>query len=198
MISDMKDIRREFVAGVIIAALFFGAVLLFSGCPGPRETVELPVLPKWEAPANPALLGPYELVQHVGAVDGQIAIRTDDGAWVTVNYDYARRVVDWYMTKNHVLGRKHVTNSWPCDKYAKDLVLAFAEAAAREGIPAMPLVGLVVVTQEHAWGGIGRGGMHAVVWVGTDRGVYIVEPQTGYMQPVGRYPNPMFEVRIGG
>ncbi|MGJ3244398.1 MAG: hypothetical protein ACFE0O_15765, partial [Opitutales bacterium] len=52
-----------------------------------------------------------------------------------------------------------------------------------------PRVGSAVARQKTAWAGPGAGGHHAVGIAATDRGWMVVEPQTGEMVDLDRYPN---------
>ena len=68
------------------------------------------------------------------------------------------------------------------------------------GVRAQPLVARIDVQQAQPFGGIPAVGAHSLNAVLTDRGIYVVEPQTRALAPLAAYPNrgQIFRVRIGG
>jgi len=167
-------------------------LLFIVGC---SPQVNIDKIPEW--PGKPEIVGREALIEAMKGFDGAW-VRTDDGAFMVVPHEHAKTIADWWFKYNFQMGLKATPHSWACDKYAKGLVLAFNQSAAKSGIPASPMVAVIPVIQAERWGGISAGQYHAVVGIVTDQGLYIIEPQTKFMDRKEKYPNPIMEIRVGG
>lgn len=95
----------------------------------------------------------------------------------------------WFLRLEKPLKMRFENQLWDCDNYSNCFV-AFADLLAlRAGeTRAAFCVGWASVYYQRPFGGIRRG-PHAVVIVGTDRGLFIIEPQTGDSVALRDFPN---------
>jgi uncharacterized protein YbdZ (MbtH family) len=100
-------------------------------------------------------------------------------------------MVDWYADMLSDFNVKYVAETWDCDKYAQFMVVQMTLAMIKYWRADVRVpVGWMSVSQEVAWGGVQQGGgKHAVVLVRTDKGLEVIEPQTGDRVPLAKYPN---------
>jgi hypothetical protein len=184
---------KAFTRFILCAALF-----LSFGCE-PKETVSIPVIPKWQAPADASTKTQDWVFDELQKLDKHLPARFDDATFTLVNYDHAVAMVKWSQQFIFAANIKYTSQSHDCDKFAKMLVYAISLSAGYAGVEATPMAAVLAVVQVKAWGGVpGSGQGHAVVGVATDRGILIVEPQTGYYGMLKDYPNPIMEARVGG
>ena len=189
--------------GFVIFLLMLGSLALRAQTPsrsgpGSKETaaiaqqlfIRLPPPPAWDQ-TRPATLCSIEDIQaefaKITATPPQVNfIRTEflrpDHAWMT-------RFYKWFRSLEKPLKIVFEEQLWDCDNYANCFV-AFADLLAlRAGDTRGPFcVGWAVVYYERPFAGI-LSGAHAVVIVGTDRGLFVVEPQNGTMVALREFPN---------
>ncbi len=108
-----------------------------------------------------------------------------DHSWL-VNYK------NWFVKLQKTLQLKYEDEVWDCDNFARSFV-AFADLLALRGGEARGsiCIGWATVHNVHPFGGI-RGnasGAHAIVVVGTSKGIFVLEPQSGEMAALQDYPN---------
>ncbi len=109
-------------------------------------------------------------------------LRPDHG-WLT---DFS----GWFRQVQKPLKIRFVDELWDCDNYSNCFV-AFADLISlKSGETRGSLcVGWATVYYERAFAGIRAGTGHAVVIVGTSKGLFIVEPQDGTMVALAKFPN---------
>jgi hypothetical protein len=96
----------------------------------------------------------------------------------------------WFHRIQKPLKIRYVDELWDCDNYANCFV-AFADLIAlKSGEKRGSLcVGWATVEYQTPFAGIEAGGAHAVVIVGTSKGLFVVEPQDGTMVALTKFPN---------
>jgi hypothetical protein len=155
------------------------------------EVIELPEPPVWRtAPQAPL----YSLTQimselHAGSTAHPQLIHQAE-SFVRPDLAWLRAYIKWFAKLEKPLHLKYQEQAFDCDKYARCFV-AFADLLAlKQGeLRASVCVGWVTVDNAVAFGGVEPGNGHALVLVGTDQGLMIVEPQGGAMTPLAQYPN---------
>lgn len=190
----------------LVCASLLGAL---QGCVA-GESITLPRLPAWRAPANPAPVAWSEVTAAVRRLAPNAQLATSDAAFTRVNRQFAAEVIAWTRAlvdvEEHTPGDglHYTPESFDCDKFAKAFTLAVELAAGRAGVKAQPLAARIYVRQEAPFGGVPAARPpadgHALVALATDEGVLIVEPQTGECVPLEQYPNraTIWRVSIGG
>lgn len=169
---------------------------LMAGC-STGSTVRVPRLPEWRQTIL-RVDSAYVRVQSYALA--RVFPDLSDESFTTVSYAWLQKALPWSAEFLHATGVAYVRESFDCDKFAKALSLAAEISASRAGVKAQPLVARIYVQQHVAWGGIPAGGGHALVVVATDRGLFVVEPQTRTLVPFTSYPNREYitAVKIGG
>ncbi len=106
-----------------------------------------------------------------------------DHAWLTA---YA----EWFNRLQKALKLTYKDQAWDCDDFARCFV-AFADMVALGAGESRGSIGVgwATVHNRLAFGGVGPGGGHAIVVVATSNGIFVIEPSTGKMAALGKYPN---------
>lgn len=96
----------------------------------------------------------------------------------------------WFQSVQKPLKIRFVDELWDCDNYANCFV-AFADVIALKAGETRGsfCIGWATVYYQKPFAEIHAGGAHAVVIVGTNQGLYIIEPQNGTMVALGNFPN---------
>lgn len=96
----------------------------------------------------------------------------------------------WFRSLEKPLKIRFVDQLWDCDNYAECFV-AFADLLALKAgeTRGSVCVGWATVFYRFGFAGIKAGGAHAVVIVGTSKGLFIIEPQDGTMVALRDFPN---------
>jgi len=96
----------------------------------------------------------------------------------------------WFGKLEKPLKIRFVDQQWDCDNYASCFV-AFADLLALKSgeTRGSICIGWATVFYRFKFAGIPAGGAHAVVVVGTTKGLFIVEPQDGTMVALKDFPN---------
>ncbi|MCX6954797.1 MAG: hypothetical protein NTV51_21785 [Verrucomicrobia bacterium] len=96
----------------------------------------------------------------------------------------------WFHKAERPLKIRFVDQLWDCDNYAGCFV-AFADLLALKAgeTRGSICIGWATVFYRFGFAGVPAGGGHAVVIVGTSKGLFIIEPQDGTMVALRDYPN---------
>lgn len=93
--------------------------------------------------------------------------------------------------------------SLDCENFARILREVVNVQAGRARVDASPIVAVVYVEQRQKWGNVpgSDSARHAVNGVLTDRGIYIIEPQSltagrPVFAPLAQYPNPIYRIQF--
>jgi len=195
------------------AALLLSVLLFLSSCAtggGASDTITLPRLPIWKTPAVQETFTATQVFEAVRQYAPQAQFIGSDAFYTRINHEFAVALVDWtrralWSANSQVKrGFEWTPESLDCDKFAKAFTLFVEIAASRAGTNAQPLAFRTSVNQVHSFGGV-RGmpppnNGHALVVLVTDRGVFVVEIQSGVMSTLADYPNReyVWRVVIGG
>lgn len=96
----------------------------------------------------------------------------------------------WFRSLQKPLKVRFEGELWDCDDYANCFV-AFADLLALKAGDTRGsfCIGWATVYYRNPFAGIRAGGAHAVVIVGTSKGLYVLEPQDGTMIALKDFPN---------
>lgn len=173
----------------------------------PTQGIMVSPLPVWQAPASTAThVDQFDVVDAVARYASKARVDTSDSQFTVVHHEWAMQLVSWSfnfagaMSSRTDTGRLYAPETFDCDKFAKAFSLAAELSAGRKLSGAQVLVGRIYVQQINAFGGVPAGGNHALNFFVSEKGVYIVEPQTGRVSPLSEYPNrsTIYSVKIGG
>jgi hypothetical protein len=153
--------------------------------------VTLPAPPSWKLNQGASLW-------TLDDVKAEFAKLTDTPPRVTsmrpqllrADHGWAMEFRKWFLAAQKPMKMRFQEQLWDCDNYANGFV-AFADLLAlKEGeMRGSFCVGWATVSYQHAFAGIGVGGAHAVVIVGTTKGLFVLEPQDGTMVAMKDFPN---------
>jgi hypothetical protein len=156
-----------------------------------RAITTLPAPPPWDAKQPASTWTMDDLTAEFAKVSDHVprinSLRTTllrpEHAWfVDLN--------KWFGKVQKPLQIRFVDQLWDCDNYANCFV-AFADVVGLQAGETRGsfCIGWATVYYRVAFGGIRAGGGHAVVIVGTSKGLFIVEPQDGTLVPLAKFPN---------
>ena len=105
-------------------------------------------------------------------------------------HDWLVSFVDWFNRLQKSVKITYKDQVFDCDDFARCFVsfadmIALGSGESRGSI----CVGWATVMNRRAFGGVGAGGGHAIVVVGTSEGIFVIEPSSGKMAALGKYPN---------
>jgi hypothetical protein len=113
-----------------------------------------------------------------------------DASYVRVKHDYFLEFNKWFIGATKRFYRKDLGDGYDCDNFAHLYKSLLATAAYKNSSKREVLAGVIFVAQREAFGGI-KGGEynHALNLIGTEKGWFVIEPQTGKMCELKDYPN---------
>lgn len=167
-----------------------------------REFNELKEIPKTdEEHIVYSILGRKEFAYHFNYQRGHnsvsIKVPKDigfimlDGAYQTVDYFHFLKFNNWFkklIFENGIMPINQ-NQTLDCDNFAMLYKSLWSVAAYSSGNNFEFAVGLVVVSQNHPYGGVPQGGLHMLNIVFANKNYYIFEPQTGEFIELHKYPN---------
>jgi hypothetical protein len=108
-----------------------------------------------------------------------------------VDYYFFRKFNNWFEEVKFENGVLPIDQgeSLDCDNFAMLYKSFMSIAQYKSGQKYEPAVGLVIVEQREAFGGIDKGSLHMLNIVFTSKEWYIFEPQTGKYTELQNYPN---------
>ncbi len=156
-----------------------------------RPMTELPAPPPWVAVASPNLWK----IEEVAAAFRQATPRPPQinyvrSAFVRLDYHWLVAYVDWFAHLREPLKIHFSDEQFDCDKFSRCFT-AFADLLAKKGGEKRGsiAVGWAIVFNDQPFAGIAAGISHSVVIVGTNEGLFVVEPQNGTISALRDYPN---------
>lgn len=182
------------------AALALLLAITLAGCASTTGGVTVPRVPSWVTPTDTRTYTAQDVSMAISQLVPFIPVSTTDTTFTAVSHDWIERVLPWSWEFARATGLAYSPESLDCDKFSLGLAYAANVAASRAGVRAQPLLARIDVRQVNAWGGAGAGGGHSLNAVLTDRGIYVIEPQSRTLAPLAEYPNRdyIFRVRLGG
>lgn len=123
----------------------------------------------------------------------------EDYDYAPVRFEWLEQYVLWWKEAIANFGIAYANDAFDCENFARlfkamlDVQIIPIELKESKSIASAT----VLVYPEIEFGGIGpESGTHVLNLVGTDRGWIIVEPQTGAMNELPRYPNLKYVIGI--
>lgn len=175
------------------------AAILLAGCQS-SNGVTVPRVPAWIHPSDARTFTAAEVRSEIQRLTSPFTgIDTSDATFTPVSHVWLEQVLPWSWHFARAAGLAYTSEAFDCDKFALALAFSANVAAGRAGVKAQPLFARIYVTQRVPWGGV-NDGEHALNAVLTDRGIYVIEPQTRAIVPLADYPNrgSIWRVKIGG
>jgi hypothetical protein len=181
-------------------AVALAALLAFSCATTGGGRVSVPAVPAWVAPAAVQGYTANEVIVECARLAPYALVETSDQTFTPISHEWLQAACSWSWSFLKATGITFTAESFDCDKFALGFAYAANVAASRAGVHAQPLLARVFVTQGEAFGGVPAGGGHAVNGFLSDRGLFILEPQTRTLIPLADYPNRdrIFRIKIGG
>jgi hypothetical protein len=181
-----SEILRRAVSG------FFFCVL--AGAIGCQTGVMLPPLPNWIEVKQP--IPAVAVANEARRLIPGIIVSYSDNTYTLVSKDWLDAYLTWTWEASKAAGVSYTPESFDCEDFALGFHFFAARAAGKAGAKASPLIARVVVAQESAQGPL----RHELIGVATDKGVFIVEPQTASpfrIWPLGVYPHKILSATFG-
>jgi hypothetical protein len=120
------------------------------------------------------------------------AINTVRSTFIRPDHQWIVAYTTWFSHLNKALKLAFKDQVWDCDNFTRSFV-AFADILALRGgeTRGSLCVGFAKVANREAFGEVYGSdmGSHALVVVGTSKGLFVIEPQSGKIAPLGDYPN---------
>jgi len=171
--------------------------LAFFGCSTTGITV--PRVPAWVPTAAPQVTQ-AQVIAECSRLAPFAVVETSDATFTPLAHAWIERAADWTWHFAKATGIVYTAESFDCDKFALGFALAANIASSRAGVKAQPLLARIHVLQTVAWGGAPAGGAHAINGFLSERGIYVLDPQSRALVPLADYPNRagIFRIKIGG
>jgi len=130
------------------------------------------------------------LVDIIGKED--LKIYFQDFNYIPVRFEWLQQYVRWWEGAKATFGINYADDQFDCENFAR-LFKALADSTIlglqRKESSSLAFATLLVYPKK-AFGGVGpESGTHVLNLVGTDRGWIVIEPQTGAMVELSKYPN---------
>lgn len=154
-------------------------------------TISLPPPPAWPSggPAANWSVEDFqgEFAKHSDRMPRIIHSRV---SFVRPQHAWLISFVEWFNRLQKALKFTYRDEVWDCDDFARCFVsfadmVALGSGESRGSI----CLGWATVFNRRAFGGVSAGGGHAVVVVGTSEGLFVIEPSSGKIVALGKYPN---------
>ena len=202
----MTDTQKKRICWTCIL-LFISAMLLswFMTSCYDRKFDEIKEIPDivYAGDGKRDIIDRYKIARHFGYNRGYNSVTIDipsdvdiwmlDNRFRSVDYYWFRVFNKWYkemLFENGIQSLGGAGEALDCDNFSMMYKSMMSVAAYKSGGTHEPAVVLVKVHQVNEFGGIpGTGGLHLLVMVMTNRGWFIMEPQTGQFVKLEEYPN---------
>lgn len=175
---------RAAIAGILI--------LLAAGCAS-TDTVTIPKAPAWQLSADARPVSGFEARVEILKVAPFAKVEIRDASYTRISHAWLERYVSWTWEAAKATGIRYTPESFDCENFAGLFLEIARSRAAAAGEKVAPLAALVVVRMPD-------NGLHALVGVATDRGIYIVEPQPDAgpfrIRPLSEYVGRILEVEL--
>lgn len=189
--------RRSFSLGLVLA----GAALVARAQEGKivpdfaaiarGALVTLPAPPSWEGNREVAVWTVDDLkAEFAKLTDTPPRINSLRSQFLRSDHTWLVAFNRWFRTAQKPLKMHFQDQVWDCDNYANCFV-AFADLLAlRAGeLRGSLCIGWATVSYQYPFAGIRAGTAHAVVIVGTSKGLFVLEPQGGMLVSLREFPN---------
>lgn len=173
---------------------------LLSACSSPSETtVTYDRLPPWREPEGQEEIKVKDLVAEIHRRSPGVQVRWEDNVYKRVSYVWLEEYLHWTWKTALEHNMPYTAESFDCEEFSLYFYLFASRAASLAGQKPAPLIGRIVATQDYPFAGIPAvpGKKHELIIVATDRGVFVVEPQTKSphrLVPLAQYPNRILKI----
>jgi len=172
------------------------------GCQPQGDTIEISRLPRFK-PAlddqlNPIILSKSEVKSAISDLSDVInpnafySVTSHDRNYVLVDHDWMLELIKWWESLKWSIGLTYTKEGFDCDNFAKLLSsIAYLSAGLTDTeYNAQLLLGTISVYNKKSFGGI-RGGddAHMLNFFVSNKGIFILEPQSGSVIEYSKYPN---------
>lgn len=156
-----------------------------------QTLVRLPAPPAWDASVPATVWTIDDLRAEFDRItDTPPQVNHLHNRFLLADHDWMNRFRTWFRRLERPLKIRYEDEVWDCDNYA-NLFVTLADLLSLQAGETRGsfCIGWASVYYRRAFAGVGAGGAHAVVLVGTSRGLYVIEPQNGTMVPLQEFPN---------
>lgn len=175
-----------------LGVLLLAALLLQGACQS-SDTVTIPRAPAWVQPRDASPLTAYQVRMEVGRLAPGVSLSPRDAVYTRVSRAWLDRYCTWTWEAAKATGIRYVPESFDCENFAGLFAEIARTKAAAAGDRTAPLIAVIVLTTD----GPAR---HAMVAVGTDEGIFVVEPQPDAgpfrIKPLAAYAGRIVEVQL--
>ena len=189
--------HSKFISIILVVSL------LFSGCGAQDKTsVTMPLMPPWVV-VNQPTISRVQLVIEIQKLYPGANLYFSDNNFCVVDYDWLQQYLKWEWKAARILNINYTENSFDCDKFALGFYFFATLAASKANMKASPMIERIVVQQTNTVMYVegSKTGLHELISVHTNKGIFIVEPQPSVgafrITPVKEYPNKILSVIVG-
>jgi|GEM_PF-5090052 len=182
--------------------LALAATLLLSCETATPDKIIVDRVPTWRTPSDTREIKVKDLVDYIQLHHPGVKIRWSDKVYERVSYEWLKEYMHWTWNAHWQAGVEYTAESFDCEEFSLSFYLHAARAASEAGQKTSPLIGRMVVRLDHPFSGVeaAPGKTHELVVVATDRGPFVVEPQTHSphrLVALDKYPNPILSIVFG-
>ena len=156
-----------------------------------QATLSLPAPPTWVPSGNESVCTVEQVQDELGrTLTKRPQIIHEADAFVKPDHAWLTAYVKWFSRLERPLNLHFADDLFDCVNYSRCFV-AFADLLARKAgeSRASICVGWADVHNDKEFGGVASGNGHAIVIADTNEGLFVIEPQTGTMIALAKYPN---------
>lgn len=195
--------HRALRSPLFALAIVFAGVLALGvwGC-ATADTVAIPKAPAWVQVEGAASVPVATVVAEVNRILPGVPVTYADGTYAIVSHAWLEDYIRWTSRAALAAGVAYTPESFDCDDFGLAFYLIGTRKAAQAGVKAAPLIARIIVAQTATFATVpgSAAGKHALIGVATDRGIFIVEPQSVgglRLAPLAAYPNRILAVTFG-
>jgi hypothetical protein len=179
---------------------FLIVAVCLPACTAPTGRVQVPAVPTWIAPAGVPTYTAAQVLEQCAVLAPGAVVEISDASFTPLSHEWLQAACTWSWEFSKATGIGFTQESFDCDKFALGFAFAANVAARKAGVRAQPLLARVHVQQLAPFGQVPAGGGHALNGFLSDRGLFILEPQSRALVPLAEYPNrrAIFRILIGG
>lgn len=186
--------------------------VLISGCSPSADTINIPKFPAFkpglDSNGNPIIYTREQVISHIKNVlvpKVNPAIITDieanDAKYVLVDHDWMISLIDWWSKFKWIVGVEYKNESFDCDNFARflsSIAMLTSDITSSYKIPAQLMLGTISVFQKEPFGRVdASGGTHMLNFFVSEKGIFILEPQSNFFISYDKYPNVRWIYQVG-
>jgi len=183
----------------LIPCLLLTGLLCSCATSPSATTITVDRLPAWRAPEGQEEIKVKDLVAEIHRRAPGVQVRWEDNVYKRISYVWLEEYLHWTWKTALEHNVTYASESYDCEEFSLAFYLLASRAASLAGQKPAPLIGRMVATQDYPFAGIPAvpGKKHELIIVATDRGVFVVEPQTQSphrLVPLAQYPNRILKI----